>query len=127
MDRLKLARLLERYENAKDKKIFIAENIEEILEILYSLKFKIDRLYEATQVLYDRKSRIVRVYMPVRRNGWLGYFSKHISKHIEIEDDRIEIVIKLMKNVVELLKDCRKLKKGDVDCSEFLKAFHKYV
>jgi len=122
MDRLKLIRLLEKYENAKDKRRFIVENIDEILEFLYSLKFKIDRLYEATQVLYDRRSRIVRVYMPVRRNGWLGYF----SKHIEIEDDRIEIIIKLMKDVVELLKDCRKLK-GDVDCSEFLKAFHKYV
>jgi len=122
MDRLKLIKLLERYENTKDKRRFIVENIDEILEFLYSLKFKIDRLYEATQVMYDRKSRIVRVYMPVRRNGMFGYF----SKRIEIEDDRIEIIIKLMKDVVELLKDCRKLKKKDV-CSEFLKAFHRYV
>jgi hypothetical protein len=123
MNKLGLIRLLEKYENANDKRKFIVENIDEILEVLYSLKFKIDRLYESTQVAYDRRSKIVRVYMPVRRNAMLGYFSKHIG----LQDDKIEIVIRLLKDIVELLEGCKKLKEKDIDCNEFLKAFHRYV
>jgi hypothetical protein len=123
MNKLGLIRLLEKYENATDKRKFIAENIDEILEVLYSLKFKIDRLYEATQIAYDRRSKIVRVYMPVRRNAMLGYFSKHIG----LQDDKIEIVVRLLKDIVELLEGCKKLKEKDIDCNEFLKAFHRYV
>ncbi|MBX0311419.1 MAG: hypothetical protein JHC31_06535 [Sulfurihydrogenibium sp.] len=123
MNRLGLMRLLERYENAKNKRKFVEENIDEILEILYSLKFKIDKLYEASQVTYDKRSKIVRVYIPVRKNAMLGYFSKHIG----LQDDKIEIVIRLLKDVVELLKDCKELKEKELDCNEFLKAFHRYV
>lgn len=123
MNRLGLMKLLERYENAKNKRKFVEENIDEILEILYSLKFKIDKLYEASQVTYDKRSKIVRVYIPVRKNAMLGYFSKHIG----LQDDKIEIVIRLLKDVVELLKDCKELKEKELDCNEFLKAFHRYV
>jgi hypothetical protein len=126
MNRPGLIRLLERYEKAMNKRKFIEENIEEILEILYSLKFKIDRLYEASQVTYDKRSKIVRVYMPIRKikkNAMLGYFSKHIA----LEDNKIEIVIRLLKDIVEILEDCKKLKEKEVDCSQFLKAFHRYV
>jgi hypothetical protein len=123
MNRLGLIRLLERYEKSANKRKFIEENIEEILEILYSLKFKIDKLYEASQVTYDKRSKIVRVYMPVRKNTMLGYFSKHIA----LQDDKIEIVIRLLKDIVGLLESCKKLKEKEVDCSEFLKAFHRYV
>jgi cell division protein FtsB len=123
MNRLGLMKLLERYENAKNRKKFIAENIDEILEVLYSLKFKIDRLYEATQITYDKRNKIVRVYMPVRRNPMLGYFSKHSN----VQDDKIEVVISLLKDIVELLKDCKGLKEKKIDCNEFLKAFHRYV
>jgi len=123
MNRLGLVKLLEKYEKAINKEKFIVENIDEILEILYSLKIKIDRLYESTQVMYDKRSKIVRVYMPVRRNAMLGYFSKHIG----LQDDKIEIVVGLLKNIVELLEGCKKLKEKDIDCNEFLKAFHRYV
>jgi ArsR family metal-binding transcriptional regulator len=123
MNKLGLIKLLEKYEKSTNKRKFIVKNIDEILEILYSLKFKIDRLYEATQVTYDKRSKIVRVYMPVRKNAMLGYFSKHIG----IEDDKIEIIIKLLKDIVELLKDCKNLKEKDLDCNAFLKAFHRYV
>lgn len=123
MNRSGLIKLLERYEKTANKRKFIEENINEILEILYSLKFKIDKLYEATQVTYDRRSKIVRVYMPVRKNTMLGYFSKHIG----LQDDKIEIVVRLLKDIVELLEGCKKLKEKDVNCNEFLKAFHRYV
>lgn len=121
MNRLGLMKLLERYKSAEDKRKFVKESIDEILEILYLLKFKIDKLYEATQVMYDKRSKIVRVYIPVRKNTMLGYFSKHIG----LQDDETEIMIGLLKDVVELLKDCKELK--ELDCNEFLKAFHRYV
>ena len=123
MNRIGLIRLIEGYKNAKNKEKFVAENIDEILEILYLMKFKIDRLYEATQATYDKRSKIVRVYMPVRRNAMLGYFSKHIG----LDDDKIEIVVRMVKDIVELLEKCRKLKEKNINCNQFLKAFHMYV
>lgn len=123
MNRLSLMKLLEKYERTTNKRSFIAENIDEILETLYLMKFKIDRLYEATQVTYDRRSKIVRVYIPVRKNAMLGYFSKHLG----LQDSKIEAIVRLLKDVVELSKDCKKLKEKKVDCNEFLKAFHRFV
>lgn len=114
--------LLEKFEKTQDKRKFIVENIDSILEFLYSLKFKIDRLYEATQSVYDRRNRIVRVYIPVREFLMLGYIPK--GKDI---GEKADTLIYLLKELIRIKEDCKKLKEQTIDCNAFLKAFHRYV
>ena len=115
-------KLLEEFENTQEKRRFIVENIDVILEFLYSLKFKIDRLYEATQAVYDRRNRIIRVYLPVREFLMLGYIPK--GKDI---NQKADILVYLLKELIRIKEDCKNLKEESIDCNAFLKAFHKYV
>jgi hypothetical protein len=115
------AKLLDEFEKAENKRKFIVENIDSILELLYSLKFKIDRLYEATQAVYDKRNRIIRVYIPVREFLMLGYIPK--SNDIS---DKTSTLIHLLKELIRIKEDCKELKEESATCNTFLKAFHRF-
>jgi hypothetical protein len=115
-------RLLDEFEKAEDRRKFILENIDSILELLYSLKFKIDKLYEATQVVYDKRNRIVRAYVPVREFLMVGY----IPKSKEDVSEKAETLISLLKELIEIKEDCKELREQPVSCNAFLKAFHRF-